>query len=58
MSDLLKSEEAARILTVSEVTLRRWRQRKNGPVFVRLSKGTIRYKQSDIEAYLNERRQQ
>lgn len=57
-ADLLKPEEAAQALTVSEVTLRRWRQRKSGPAFIRLSRGIIRYHVDDIKQYLNARRQQ
>jgi hypothetical protein len=53
-SDLLKPDQAAQALTVSEVTLRRWRQRKTGPAFIKLSRGIIRYTMAEIQQYLKE----
>lgn len=49
MSDLLTRVEAAAVLRVHPTTLRRWRRQGKLPV-VRLSDGTIRYRQSDLDA--------
>jgi len=55
---LLTSEEVSKLLKVSIVTLSRWRGNGKGPPFIRLEgdKGTILYRESDIEEYLNNRR--
>jgi len=52
MSDLLKADEVAVKLKVSEPTLRLWRSKGKGPKFIKMSKGIIRYSPSDIEDYL------
>lgn len=51
--ELIDTAEAARILNMSEVTLRTWRSRKiGGPLFYRLSGGRVRYRRSDLEAFI------
>ncbi|WP_288997999.1 helix-turn-helix domain-containing protein [uncultured Gemmobacter sp.] len=47
---LLTPDEAAKILTVSTKTLRRMRD--EGLKFVRLRAGTIRYRQDDLDAFI------
>jgi len=55
---LLTSEEVSKMLKVTIVTLSRWRSSGKGPPFIRLEgeKGTVLYRESDIEEYLNDRR--
>lgn len=43
--------EAAEVLALSVATLRAWRQRKQGPRFVRFGRA-VRYLPSDIEEYI------
>lgn len=51
--DLLRCEEAAQRLRVSEDTLASWRRLGRGPVFVRFGHlGRVRYRSADIEAWL------
>lgn len=52
MDPLLTPREAAEYLRIATRTLETWRYRKQGPAFVRLPTGGIRYKASDLEAYL------
>jgi predicted DNA-binding transcriptional regulator AlpA len=49
---LLCDKEVAKFLGVSEVTLADWRRLKKGPPFVRLEGRMVRYRASDIEAWL------
>ncbi|MDQ3007206.1 MAG: helix-turn-helix domain-containing protein [Chloroflexota bacterium] len=48
---LLTEKDVARIIGVSQRTLQNWRQRKEGPNFVRVS-SCIRYRPSDIALYI------
>lgn len=48
---LLTEREAAPQLSRSEAALRDWRYRGGGPKYVKLG-GKIRYRQSDIDAYI------
>jgi predicted DNA-binding transcriptional regulator AlpA len=50
---LLKSAEVAEQLRVSQATLSRWRVFKSGPKFVNVG-GMPRYRQSDIDAYIED----
>lgn len=50
---LMRQEEVANLLAVSERTLEAWRLSGAGPPYVRLgSKKAVRYKRSDVEAWL------
>lgn len=52
---LITEKDAARMLSISERTLRNWRTRGGGPRFVRVSARCIRYRISDIEDWAAER---
>ena len=52
---LLTQPEAAKLLRLSENTLRQWRARGRGPRFVRLSNRAIRYRNEDLEDFVDER---
>ncbi len=51
---LLTETEAARLLGFAPRTLQGWRSRGGAVPFVRISKGCVRYRRSDIDAWLNE----
>ena len=52
MADTLQTtSEIAVYLQVAEITLRKWRLGGTGPRFVKVG-STVRYKNSDIEAWL------
>jgi predicted DNA-binding transcriptional regulator AlpA len=50
--ELLRPNKAADLLDVSIRTLQEWRRTGDGPRFVRLSPRAVRYRRSDIEAWL------
>ena len=52
---LLTQEEAAQLLSVKSRTLEGWRMRGGGPKFVRLSARCVRYRPSDLQAWVQER---
>ena len=52
---LLRQEEAAAILNLTPRCLENWRHRGEGPKFIRISGRCIRYRQSDLEAWIEER---
>jgi excisionase family DNA binding protein len=52
-SILLTTKQAARYLELSEVTLKRWRVKKFGPKFVRLGQRKVRYRQEDLEEWID-----
>ena len=52
-SDLLDEREAARLYTLAVATLRNWRALKQGPRYVKLGKRTVRYRRSDLEAFVS-----
>lgn len=55
---LIETAEAAEVLSMDDQTLRNWRSRKvGGPPFYRVSGGRIRYRKSDLEAYIRSCRQ-
>ena len=56
MDELLISKQAAARLAVSKRTLEGWRRRGVGPPFLRLSMRAVRYRLSDLELWLDERR--
>jgi len=49
---LLTQREAATLLRLSERTLERLRVSGSGPKFVRCGRRSIRYQQSDLDAYI------
>lgn len=53
--NLLTEAQAAKSLSVSLPTLRRWRRAGAGPVFYRIG-GRIKYQIKDIEQWLDRRR--
>jgi len=51
---LLTSQQVAEMLGVTEWCLRNWRHLgTNGPKFIKLGDRFIRYRQSDVEAWLS-----
>lgn len=52
---LLAEKEAAKALGFSERTLQKWRSVGGGPRFVRVSARAVRYRQVDIDAWVEER---
>ena len=52
---LLTERQAAELLNVSSRTLQAWRLRGGGPRFVRLSGRAVRYRNSDLAAYIEAR---
>lgn len=53
-SRLLSERQVAERLNISEVTLQEWRCLQKGPPFIRLGSRMVRYRESDIEAWLVE----
>ena len=51
---MLDQEEAARFLHVQPRTLESWRQRRIGPRFVRYSMRCVRYREQDLQTWLND----
>ncbi len=52
---LLRQEEAAAMLNVAPRTLEAWRFRGEGPPWVRISGRCVRYRKSDLLAFIEER---
>jgi excisionase family DNA binding protein len=53
--ELLTEAEAAKLLTVSTVTLARWRREGTGPPWFRVG-GRFRYRRDELLAWLEEQR--
>lgn len=56
--DLVDTIRAAKLLGVSEATLRNWRKNCTGPVYLKFGDSEaspVRYRESDIEAWIEER---
>ena len=55
---VLTTEQAARFLSISVVTLERWRGKKSrmGPPFVRLGLRRVGYRREDLEQYAKQNR--
>jgi predicted DNA-binding transcriptional regulator AlpA len=51
-SDFLRTDEAAKVLTVSAGTLAQWRRTNQGPPYFRLGPRTIVYQRADLEDWL------
>lgn len=49
---LLKPAEVAEQLGVTERTLERWRQTGDGPAFLKFSRQTIRYRQAELDQFV------
>lgn len=49
---LLNEQEAADFLHLESETLKKWRQQRRGPRYVRLEGRAIRYRQSDLDQYV------
>ncbi len=54
--DLLREEQAARLLGLSVRALQGWRSRRCGPPYVKLSNHTIRYRRRDLIAWVESQR--
>jgi predicted DNA-binding transcriptional regulator AlpA len=52
---LLAEKEAAKILGFSERTLQKWRNLGGGPLFVRVSARAVRYRQVDLDNWIEAR---
>jgi predicted DNA-binding transcriptional regulator AlpA len=51
--NLLREDQAARLLSVSKACLRKWRLQDRGPRFVRLAGGSaVRYPQADLFSWI------
>lgn len=48
----LTTRSAAKYLCVSEAGMNRWRRHGGGPAYMRLSKRTVRYRVTDLDAFL------
>jgi len=55
---LLRPAEAAALLGFTKRALEAWRQRGEGPVFVRVSARAVRYRRADLNAWAAARLQQ
>jgi hypothetical protein len=51
-SELLTTQQVADVCAVSKLTLARWRAQREGPPFVTLKGGIIRYEKVAFERYL------
>lgn len=52
---LLTTEDVSDLLSVSQITLRKWRANSEGPKFMKLTRGlrgAIRYRLADVLEYL------
>jgi predicted DNA-binding transcriptional regulator AlpA len=52
---LLRAEDVAEITGLSIETLAQWRSQRKGIPFVKLSRNCVRYRQADLDRWLNER---
>lgn len=52
--ELLTTKGAAAYLGLSPATLEKWRIRGVGPSYFRLGTKAIRYRQSDLDIFMNE----
>jgi excisionase family DNA binding protein len=49
--DLLTSQEAAEVLAVAPRTLEKWREREQGPAYVKLGRA-VRYRYGELRRWL------
>ena len=54
-TEWLTSREVAHLLRVHEATLAAWRMQGRGPAFTKLARSAVRYRSSDIDAWMSER---
>lgn len=54
---LLKSQEAAEILGISDSTLRKWRSKEVGPPYFKIGK-TVKYYTKDLSNFLDQARRE
>jgi len=52
MDKLLTSDQAAEVMCIAPVTLRKWRWEGKGPIFVKVGR-KVAYRLSDIETWLH-----
>jgi len=52
---LLAPEEVAELTGLSMDTLAQWRSQKRGIPYVKISRNCVRYRQTDLDKWLNER---
>lgn len=52
---LLTPQEVSEITGLSVETLAQWRSQKKGPPYVKISRNCVRYRQSDLEVWLERR---
>lgn len=52
--ELLTEKETSEFLKVKSATLRTWRTRGQGPVFIKIGR-SVRYRMQDLEAWITER---
>lgn len=52
---LYNQQEAADLLGVSTQTLRDWERDGEGPTAIRIGKRSVRYREQDIESWLEEK---
>jgi Predicted transcriptional regulator len=52
---LLRAEDVAEITGLSIETLAQWRSQRKGIPFVKLSRNCVRYRQKDLDRWLDER---
>jgi hypothetical protein len=51
---LLTTRQVAAILNVSIETVRKWRRRGIGPMFLKLDSGAVRYRLEEVQKYLSD----
>ena len=56
LQPLLTESEAAAFLNFTPRAMQAWRTRGGGPAYIRVSARAIRYRQEDIDRWLDERR--
>lgn len=52
---LLTAADVAQVTGLSVETLAQWRSQRRGIPFVKISRNVVRYRQRDLEAWLDER---
>ena len=52
---LLTAEDVAQITGLSTETLAQWRSQRRGIPFVKISRNCVRYRQADLDRWLEER---
>ncbi|MHB1895425.1 MAG: helix-turn-helix transcriptional regulator [Metallibacterium sp.] len=50
---MLAEREVAKILALTVSTLRNWRVRGGGPAYVKIGARAVRYRESDLEAFID-----